>query len=199
MAARVEAVRRAIDPLLPGVYPAGAAADRRIAVALSEFPSRQSGYDRVVREFPAALTSAVARFRGTFPGFVSPLPIYLYHSLGTRDGGSDVVEPGHRPIMLFGADMIAQLHADDSLQPFMDHELFHLEHARAFPDCDQFWCAMWQEGLAVAAAAAMTQKATFSVLRGHPNSGRLFMSTEMASPGAHALLPTGLLTMDGET
>ena len=99
-------------------------------------------------------------FRNTFPGFVSPLPIYLYHSLGVRDGGSDILQPGHRQVMFFGADMIAELHADNSLQPFLDHELFHLEHARSFPDCDQFWCAMWQEGLAVSAAAAMTPHAS---------------------------------------
>jgi hypothetical protein len=109
---------------------------------------------------PEALESAVTRFRHVFPEFATPLPIFLYHSLGTRDGGSDIVKPGHRFVMLFGADMIAKLHADDSLQPFMDHELFHLEHARHFPDCRQFWCSMWQEGLAVSAAAATTPRAT---------------------------------------
>jgi hypothetical protein len=160
MAARTVAIRRAMDASLPSIYPAGAATDKRIATALSEFAYKQAAYDRVVRDFPASLESAVARFRHVFPGFASPLPIFLYHSLGTRDGGADVVEPGHRPVMLFGADMIAKLHADDSLQPFMDHELFHLEHARHFPDCDQFWCAMWQEGLAVSAAAATTPHAT---------------------------------------
>jgi hypothetical protein len=95
-----------------------------------------------------------------FPGFRSPLPIFLYHSLGQRDGGSAYLEPGNRQVMLFGADMIAEYHDDDSLKPFLDHELFHLEHARAFPDCEQFWCVLWQEGLAVDAAAAMTPGAT---------------------------------------
>lgn len=160
MALRTAAIRRAMNSILPGVYPAGASTDARIATALSEFPNKRAAYDRIVRGFRAALESAVARFRNVFPDFTSPLPIFLYHSLGTRDGGSDFVEPGHRLVMLFGADMIAKLHADDSLQPFMDHELFHLEHARHFPDCDQFWCAIWQEGLAVSAAAATTPHAT---------------------------------------
>jgi hypothetical protein len=160
VAVRTAAIRRAMDSILPGVYPANAAMDQRIATALAEFPAKQAAYHRIVRDFPASLKSAVAHFRQVFPGFVSPLPIFLYHSLGARDGGSDVVEPGHRPVMLFGADMIAKLHADDSLKPFMIHELFHLEHARHFPDCDQFWCAMWQEGLAVSAAAAMTPHVT---------------------------------------
>jgi len=158
--ARIAAVRAALDPLLPGVYAAGAGTDRRIARALADFAAGQAGYDRAVSTFPAALASAVAKFRRVFPRFVSPLPIYLYHSLGTRDGGSDYLEPGHRLVMFFGADLIAALHADDSLEPFLDHELFHLEHQRAFADCDQFWCGLWQEGLAVDAAASMNPGAT---------------------------------------
>lgn len=157
---RVAAVRQALDALLPGVYPAGAATDRALGRALADFPARRAGYDRAVRAFPGALEGAVARFRVVFPDFAPPLPIYLVHSLGLRDGGSDYLEPGHRHVMFFGADMIARLHADDSLEPFLEHELFHLEHARAFPDCDQFWCLLWQEGLAVEAAAAMTPGAT---------------------------------------
>src|SRR4051812_11035310 len=39
-AARVAAARRALDPLLPGVYPADAATDRRLARALAQFPAR---------------------------------------------------------------------------------------------------------------------------------------------------------------
>src|SRR5690606_13539194 len=115
---------------------------------------------RAVRDFPTALKSAVAHFRTVFPGFTSPLPIFLYHSLGQRDGGSAYLDPGRRHVMLFCADLIATYHADDSLHPFLDHELFHLEHAHAFGGCDQFWCPLWQEGLAVDAAAAMTPGAT---------------------------------------
>lgn len=157
---RVAAIRRAASASLPGVYPDGAATDRRIARALADFPAEQDRYDLAVHAFPGALSRAVARFRTVFPGFTPPLPIYLYHSLGTRDGGSAYLEPGHRLVMLFGADMIAKLHADDSLEPFLDHELFHLEHQHAFPDCDQFWCVLWQEGLAVDAAASMNPGAT---------------------------------------
>ena len=159
-ATRIAAIRSELDALLPGVYPPGAHTDRLIAKALAGFPARQMDYDRAVRNFPTALKSAVAHFRTVFPGFTSPLPIFLYHSLGQRDGGSAYLDPGRRHVMLFGADLIAKYHADDSLQPFLDHELFHLEHAHAFVGCDQFWCPLWQEGLAVDAAAAMTPGAT---------------------------------------
>jgi hypothetical protein len=159
-AARVAALRRTLGPLLPGVYPAGIGTDRRIATALHDFPAQQAGYDRVVHDFPVTMSHAVTRFRTVFPGFNPPLPIYLYHSLGLRDGGSDYLEPGHRHVMFFGADTIARYHADTSLEPFFDHELFHLEHGHAFSDCDQFWCGLWQEGLAVEAADVMTPGAT---------------------------------------
>ena len=43
---------------------------------------------------------------------------------------------------------------------FMEHELFHLEHARHFEDCDQLWCVLWVEGLATFAASTMTPGAT---------------------------------------
>jgi hypothetical protein len=158
--ARVAAIRKKIDARLPGIYPSGAATDRRIAAALAAFPEIRERYAAEVAAFPGQLDGAIARFRVVFPGFSSPLPIYLYHSLGSRDGGSEYLEPGHRHVMLFGADMIARLHADDSVGPFFEHELFHLQHARAFADCDQLWCGLWQEGLAVHATATMTPGAT---------------------------------------
>ena len=157
---RIGTVRSRVEAVLPGIYPAGPATDKRIAIALQGFPGDRPGYDRVISVFPAALSDATKRFRALFQGFVSPLPIYLYHSLGQRDGGSDYLEPGHRHVMLFGADMIAKYHSDDSLEPFMIHELFHLEHARHFADCEALWCTLWQEGLAVDATATMVPQAT---------------------------------------
>lgn len=159
-AARIAAIRSRIDALLPGLYPEGASTDKRIGTVLHRFPVDHDDYDRVVADFPIALPGAIARFQAIFPGFASPLPIYLYHSLGQRDGGSDYLQPGNRHVMLFGADMIAKYHNDDSLEPFLIHEIFHLEHARHFADCDPLWCTLWQEGLAVQATATMVPQAT---------------------------------------
>ncbi|WP_125471483.1 MULTISPECIES: hypothetical protein [unclassified Sphingomonas] len=159
-AVRVARVRARIDALLPGIYPAGDGTDRAIAAALRTFPDDRRAYDRVIARFPAALQDAIIRFQGRFPDFVSPLPVYLYHSLGQRDGGSDYLQPGKRHVMLFGADMIARYHSDVSLEPFLIHEIFHLEHARYFADCDQLWCMLWQEGLAVDATATVVAGAT---------------------------------------
>lgn len=157
---RVAAFRNRFDALMPGLYAAtdDSRLNRRIAKALDDFPALRSSYREVERTFPEAFATATRRFRAIFPDFVSPLPIYLVHELGVRDGGSDYVS-GHK-VMLFGADVIAKLHNDDSLQPFLEHELFHLEHGRHFADCDQFWCLLWQEGLATYAASTMTPHAT---------------------------------------
>lgn len=157
---RIGVIRSRVGGMVPGIYPGGTAMDRRIVVALQEFPADRAGYDRVIASFPAALRDAIKRFRKVFPDFASPLPIYLYHSLGQRDGGSDYLQPGNRHVMLFGADMIAKYHDDESLEPFLIHEIFHLEHARHFADCDQLWCTLWQEGLAVDATATMVPHAT---------------------------------------
>ena len=157
---RVAAFRAKFDSLMPGLYTASdpARLDRRIARALEEFPSLRPSYHEVERNFPVAFATAASRFRAVFPDFVSPLPIYLVHELGVRDGGSDYVDG--RKVMLFGADVIAKIHNDDSLQPFLTHELFHLEHGRHFADCNQLWCLLWQEGLATYAASAITPDAT---------------------------------------
>ena len=153
---RVAEFRMTFDRIRPGLY-----ADkdpqrlnRRILRSLDEFPALRPAYLQVKQQFGMNLSEAVQSFRRVFPDFTSPLPIILAHELGVRDGGSDYV--AGQKVMLFGADMIAKLHNDDSLQPFLEHELFHLEHARYFADCDQFWCPLWQEGLATYAASVMT-------------------------------------------
>lgn len=160
MASRVAAMKRHFEAVQPGLYSAHdeAALDRRWARAIEEYPQIRSRYLAVVNGFSANLATAVAHFRKVFPKFTPPMPIILAHELGVRDGGSDWVNG--TKVMLFGADMITKLHDDNSLQPFMEHELFHLEHARHFADCDQYWCPLWQEGLATDAARIMTPGAS---------------------------------------
>jgi hypothetical protein len=157
---RVAEFLTTFNALVPGLYVGKdpARTVQRIDKALTEFPSIRPAYRDVESRFPEALDTAVAHFRKIFPDFVPPRPIYLVHSLGTRDGGGTHL--AGQPVMLFGADMIARIHHDDSLQPFMDHELFHLEHSRHFADCDQLWCTLWQEGLAVFAASTMNPGST---------------------------------------
>lgn len=155
-AKRAVAIRKKFDRILPGLYTEKD--DPRIIEALKDFPNLRPAYLSVERRFENHLDNSVRRFRAFFPGFTPEVPIYLVHSLGTRDGGTDHV--AGRKVMIFGADVIADQHYGESLQPFFDHEIFKLEHARHFAGCGQLWCPLWQEGLATYAASVMTPGAS---------------------------------------
>ena len=159
MKQRVALFRRKFNSLFPGYYePRGRKNyDKSVSEALSNFPELALAYREVEREFPIALNSAVERFRVYFPGFTSPLPVWFVHSLGESDGGTR--EINKRDTAVFGADMIAK-YDRDRMQPFLEHELLHLENARYFSDCDPLWCTLWKEGLAVYAVSKMTPGAT---------------------------------------
>ena len=157
-AARVALFRKRMDSLLPGFYVprfgfTPEQYDALIVAALKGFEEQRVGYERVQREFPAAFAAGIQHFRKTFPGFKLDVPVYLLHSLGEMDGGTR--ELGGKLHLVFGADVIARAHDSRGLTPFLDHELFHVEHGRHFPECPQLWCALWAEGLATYAAKVM--------------------------------------------
>src|ERR1700722_881507 len=99
---RVAEFLTTFNSLLPGLYVGKDPARlvRRIDKALTDFPALRPAYRDVERHFPEDLKTAVEHFRKVFPNFVPPLPIYLVHSLGIRDGGSDYI--GGKKGMMFG-------------------------------------------------------------------------------------------------
>jgi hypothetical protein len=99
---RVAEFRKTFDALAPGLYEAKdeARLHLRIRKALQDFPALRPAYQLVESRFPGALATAVTQFRRIFPDFVPPVPIYLMHSLGVRDGGTDYVNG--RKVMMFG-------------------------------------------------------------------------------------------------
>lgn len=137
-----------------------------MADALDGFPALRTRYRQVEQSFPEAFATATLLFGQRFQGFPPPpLPIRFVHSLGRMDGGTRTL--GGRSYMIFGADVIARLHDDGTIGPFLDHELFHVENGRWFGDCDPdttLWCTRWQEGTAVYNASAMNPGATDHML-----------------------------------
>lgn len=125
----------------------------RVLKALREFPAIKTRYEAAEAAFPQAYAAGVAHFRTAFPDFRAPANVVILHSLGQLDGGTRTL--GGKHYLLFGADGIARYHEPDSIGVLFDHELFHVEHARAFSDCDPVWCGLWQEGLATYASLAM--------------------------------------------
>ena len=162
--ARVAAFYAQVAPLISGFYEpirqASAASDpdRYLIAALADYPTHRHDIDLARQRFAALFGPARRSFEAAFGSLRGTPPIYLVHSLGSMDGGTRELADGTH--LVFGADMIARLHLHHDIQPFFHHELFHVLHARRFAGCDQLWCGLWEEGLAVYAAHTLNPRAT---------------------------------------
>ncbi|SMF61837.1 hypothetical protein [Allosphingosinicella indica] len=167
-AARVTAFKQAFAAKLPGFYDHRrikvdeALYDKHLLKALKAYPENRDAIAKVSAQFASSIAPALASFEAEFGPMRGYPPVYLVNSLGEFDGGTRNLPEGVR--LLFGADMLAKLHGDDSIQPFFHHELFHLLHTRTFPECDQMWCALWAEGLAVHVAKTLNPGADDAAL-----------------------------------
>ena len=161
-AERVRLFHERFGPLAGGFYGPRdrdpAKVDANIVKALASFPKIRVRYSAAAAGFDHAFTTGQARFRSFFPDYRLTMPVYLLHSLGEMDGGTRTL--GGHQVAIFGADVIAQIHDETTIGPFLDHELFHLYHARSFPDCDALWCSLWEEGLAVYVASRLNPGST---------------------------------------
>ena len=170
-AERVTAFDAELAPRLPGFYdPARfetpAAQDRyraRLLRTLNAFPTQRAQIEDISARFSGMFAPAVASFEARFGPMRGYPPVYLVHSLGEFDGGTRELPGGVR--LLFGADVIARIHTGDhAIQPFFHHELFHILHHRSFAGCEQIWCSLWTEGLAVYVAQQLNPTATDEAL-----------------------------------
>ncbi|MEI6641725.1 MAG: hypothetical protein WCL10_06775 [Novosphingobium sp.] len=150
---RAAAFRKLMAEKFPGFFTEtrhGATAaqyDALVIKALEAFPKIETRFTARAAALGPALAAAIGDFRRTFPDAGPLPPTYLVHSLGEMDGGTR--EIGGKTVLVFGADMIAQLHREDANErPFFEHELFHTYHEPRFGDCKPIWCALWEEGLA---------------------------------------------------
>lgn len=158
---RVALFRQRFGKLFPGFYaPSPGQSDeqfeRTIAGSLNRFDAIRADYEKVERQFPIAYAAGIRHFRAQFPGFRPVLPVWFVHSLGRMDGGTRTFNG--KTYMIFGADVIAKIHTDGTIGPFLDHELFHVENGQWFKDCvpdTTVWCSLWQEGGATYAASVM--------------------------------------------
>jgi hypothetical protein len=163
---RLAALKAELTPRFPQFYrardqadPASLAEyDTRLLAALNAFPELRTRYEAVARGFPAMIDSALATFRETLPGLRPLGDIHLLHSISEMDGGTR--SGVGVTYFIFGADVIARIHAPGSEQPFFHHELFHIYHGQTFTDCEPIWCNVWMEGLAVLAAQELNPGAT---------------------------------------
>jgi hypothetical protein len=127
--------------------------DLHVAKMLRDFPELRPGYIQTQLAFPATFQAGLEHFRKAFPDSRPDVQIYLLHSLGEMDGGTRSFDG--KTYLIFGADVMSQVHDARSLTPFFDHELFHVENSRYFDECGEVWCSLWAEGLATYAAKVM--------------------------------------------
>jgi len=161
-AERIRLFHARFGPLAGGFYGPRdrdpAKVDASIASALKAFPAIRLRYTAAAANFAQAFATGQVRFRKTFPDYTLTMPVYLVHSLGEMDGGTRDLQG--RTVAVFGADVIARIHDETTIPPFLDHELFHLYHSQYFPGCDALWCGLWEEGMAVYVASRMNPGAT---------------------------------------
>ena len=162
--ARLAAFKAHFDPIIPGFYSHerhGMPADQYdglFAGALTRFPEKREATAAMAQRFASLIRPAERRFGQEFGPLSGFRPIYLVTSLGEFDGGMRTL--GGKGYLMFGADVMAELYANRSPQPFLHHELFHLYHTRTFDDCSAVWCNLWNEGLATYVAHRMNPGAT---------------------------------------
>lgn len=159
---RVKAFHARFDPLLPGYFDGKGANqakfDLLVAQKLKDFPQTRQKFLAAAAAFGAAFTRGQDHFKAAFPDYSLTVPVYLVHSIGQQDGGTRTI--GGRTIMFFGADVIAAIHDETTIGPFLDHELFHIYHEQYFGDCPQLWCSLWEEGMATYVAAQLNPGAS---------------------------------------
>jgi hypothetical protein len=163
--ARVAAFKADMGPRFPGFYSRQSAPwltseqyDASIADSLEAFPRIRAKYESKAAGFKEVLDPALASFRHAFADMKPIGDIYLLHSVGAMDGGTR--ELGPTTYFVFGADVMAQVHQFDDETPFFHHELFHVYHRQFFAgQCEELWCSLWTEGLAVLAAATLSPDA----------------------------------------
>lgn len=166
---RVAAFRRDVAQKFPDFYDATRFAppdkstgeDARISQAILAFPAIRGRYVAKVAAFNSALAANMTSFVATFPDYVQTVPFALVHSLGEMDGGERTLKSKdgtQQDWLIFGADVMAQVHdfADESA--FFHHELFHTYHHVA-EGCETVICALWREGLAVYVASVLHPQA----------------------------------------
>ena len=124
---------------------------------LPSYPAEREAIATVSRRFAAMFDPAVADFERRIGSLPTDTLVFLVVSMGEFDGARRELEG--RTCLLFGADMIARYHGGDA-RAFVQHELFHIYHGQRFSGCDEVWCSLWSEGLAVYAARALNPGAS---------------------------------------
>jgi hypothetical protein len=167
---RVAAFESQFAKVLPGFYSAERVKDYKtpeqyrqwLLAGLKVYPAKRESVLATSRQFQSMVAPAKQQFESVFGPLRGYPPVYLVNSFGEFDGGTRDLPEGNR--LMFGVDVIARIYKDTSAKPFVEHELFHLMHHRVFPECDEVWCNLWEEGMATYVAATLNPGADDTAL-----------------------------------
>ena len=148
-AQRIVAFEKQIGPIADGFYardrnPDGY--DFRVLLQLKTYPERRNATLGVSQRFNELFAPARYNFEAYFGPVSSRRPVFILDSMGELDGGTRELDGGST--LLFGADVIAEVHGGKDMTAFFYHELFHLYRQSRSTDCEAIWCSLWEEGLA---------------------------------------------------
>ena len=150
------ALRAHFAPMVAGFYTrerVGERIDPAIEKALEDWPARREAVLAVAKRFETEFDPALVAFEREFGPFPEPETIYLVHSLGEFDGAVRGLDRGYT--LMFGADVIEQIHGSNRLAPLFVHEFFHGYHGLKWDGCGELICSLWAEGLAVHVAHSL--------------------------------------------
>src|SRR6267142_122442 len=126
-AERLAAFKARFETLLPGFFSAERVGrmtneqyDSAIVQSIDRFPGIRNRFAAITADFARLLAPAHDSFKRAFPDLRPIGPVYIVHSLGEFDGGTRKVSGQGR--LVFGADVMAQLHDCSDERPFFHHE-----------------------------------------------------------------------------
>jgi len=196
-AERVTIFKRDISSKFPGFYgidrfggkATWALRDASIARAIDAFGPMRDAYAAKVAQIDMDLPRDTAVFLKAFPDFHPDSPVWILHSLDEMDGGTR--EIGGKSVLIFGVDGMVKYHSSNvhDESAFFHHELFHLYHEPRFGPCEETWCSLWREGLAVYVASRLDPEANEDELL-------LTVPDNMAAATRAKLLPSLLALKD---
>lgn len=125
----------------------------------AQFPGIRARFEKLHKELAGDLGAFIQKFEKRFSDFhTADLNFYIAHSLGYCPDFAPLVNG--RVLVYFAVDKLAKQRHVDSLEPFVDEQLFRVYHSQHYCRFEKLHSRLWVEGLAIYAAKQMCSQAS---------------------------------------